>query len=552
MAAEGAERPHPREPDRGADDPASPSPARLWLASLLLVLPATWPYLLHYLHAGDRIALGFIHDDMASYMAHAREYFDGAGLTYGNPFSPFYDTPSIYFQPWTLLLGAIWRTTGIDQGIIFVTFGAIAAIVCTRLAIEIYRQIVGLRSIAEWMGLVAFVWGGGVLVLAGFTYITITGNEPLSVLRFDPDGGWWFLNFGRNFVYPTEAFFHALFLGCILAVYRKRFGVALLLAFLTSISHPFTGVKLLLILTVWSFVEWYFLRGGELRRSFVLACWALLALHVAYYLGVLNQFPEHRSLVEQWARPWVYHARNFVPAYALVGGLTLWRMRRIGLARQVLGSSGNRLLLVWFAVSFALANHEFAMRPVQPLHFTRGYVWMPLFLLGAPVLVTQLARLWSSRQRVLGVVCCAAVVGLFVSDNVVWLAQLSGPIGMYQTEDQRELMDWLNREEHRGRVVLAGWDFIGYMTTVYTPLRAWRSHHLNTPFTYERRQEKLEFFQDGAFLETWRDMTLLIVYSHDDPVEPGHGIPADLQAQVRFRNQSFTVLEAGGSGADPR
>jgi hypothetical protein len=528
--------------------------ARLWLASLVLAVPAAWPYVLHFLDSTRGMATGFIGIDMPVYMASAREHFDAGGLTYGNPSSPFYDTPAIYFQPMTLFLGLIWRLTGVDPGLIFVGFGAVAAVVCVRVAVALYQELVGLESWVQWAGLLMFVWGGGALALAGLAYNTVTGDTSGPLLRFDPGGGWWFLNLGRNLVFPTEALYHALFLGCILALVRRRLGAALLLAAVVAISHPFTGVQLLLILTVWCFLEWFFLRSVAVPGSFVLGCGALLAAHLIYYLLFLNLFPEHRVLMEQWAQPWVYHAANFVPAYLLVGGLALWRMRRLGLARDVLGTSGNRLLLMWFAVSFVLANHEFAIEPLQPAHFTRGYVWMPLFLLGAPVLVGLMAALGSRRRRVLGTLSAAAIVGLFLADNAVWMATRTAPIGVYMTADQRELFTWLDAPEHRGAVVLAEHNLIGYLTTVYTPLRAWQGHLFNTPYGHQRRLEAKAFFQDGVFLDEWRGIRLMIVYDNDDPIEPGGDVPADLEAATRFRNDRFTVVEVdpGGARAAPR
>jgi hypothetical protein len=533
-----------RPADRGPDVTSSRSGSALsWLASILLTLPAAWAYVLHYRAPAGMIPTGFIHGDMATYMAHAREYFDGGGLTYGNPYSPAYDTPAIYFQPWTLVLGVIWRVTQLDPGIIFVAFGAVSAVVCVRLAMELYREIIGLRTAPQWLGFIAFVWGGGVLVLAGFAFNTLTGDDSLGIFRFDSDGGWWFLNFGRNFIYPTEAFYHALFLGCVLTAIRRQYVPALLIAGTLSISHPFSGVQLLLILTTWCFVEWYFLRSREVPGSFVAMCVALLALHLAYYIGFLNLFPEHRSFAERWAQPWVYHAKNFGPAYLLVGGLTAWRMRQFERATTVLAVPFNRLLLAWFAVSFLLANHEFAMRPVQPLHFTRGYVWMPLFLLGAPVLVRLLTTLWASRSRVLGPALCVAVLGVFVADNAAWFASLRSPIGRYLTEDNRELLHWLARDEHRGSVILAEHGFVGYLAAVYTPLRAWHGHSFLTPFLRERWPAAAAYFQEGVFHDEWRTMPLLIVYTETSAVQPGEGIPAELNAALRFRNDSFTVVE---------
>jgi hypothetical protein len=516
----------------------------LW--SGVLALPVLWPYLSHWLAQTDTVrATGFLQVDMPSYMAHAREYFDAGGLTYGNPSSPFYDTPAIYFQPMTLFLGAVWRVTGLDPGLIFVLFGLVAAVVCIRMAMALYRRVVGLERWTEWLGLVVFVWGGGVLVLAGVAYGLATGDRTeFWIFRFDPHVGWWFLNFGRNMYYPTEGLYHALFLACIVCVLVHRYGLALLVALITSASHPFTGVQLLVILCVWTFIERYFLENRRVPWPVFLGFCALLALHLGYYLWFLNLFPEHRALMELWAQAWVYRARNFVPAYILVGGLAVWQIRRVELARAVFSRTHNRLFLVWFVVSFLLANHEFAMRAVQPIHFTRGYVWMPLFLLGAPALVHLFDHLWSRWRRAGAALAITTIMAVFLTDNALWLgsARLRGEQAFYLSPDEKELFQWLSSPQNRGFVLLGDDRTVTYLATVYTPLRSWYSHQDNTPDAHERRRETREFFEEGVFLDRWRTTPLLIVESterqHGEVSAPPAGVPASLV----YENPSFTVL----------
>ena len=98
-----------------------------WVISFILLGPVIGIYVSHYTYAAfnpNLKATGFIAYDMAYYMANAREHFDSGrfALTYGNPFSPFKETPRIYFQPMTLILGFIWFVTGLDPGLIFVSF----------------------------------------------------------------------------------------------------------------------------------------------------------------------------------------------------------------------------------------------------------------------------------------------------------------------------------------------------------------------------------------------------------------------------------------------
>src|SRR6266704_3622578 len=72
----------------------------------------------------------------------------------------------------------------------------------------------------------------------------------------------------------------------------------------------------------------------------------------------------------------------------------VWPIRRFALAKEFFRIPRNRLLAIWALVAFILANHEFAIRPIQPLHFDRGYIWIPLFLMGARSLGSLFKYFW--------------------------------------------------------------------------------------------------------------------------------------------------------------
>ena len=293
------------------------------------------------------------------------------------------------------------------------------------MALALYSEVVGLSGWARRLGLVVFFWGGGLIVLAGIPYSLIRWHTVTKLFVLDPFGGWWSLNFGRNMVYPTEALYHTFAFGCILSVLRRRFGIAAFLAFLLSWSHPYSGVELLLILVSWSAFELFFVQKAAVPRGFLAIVLALLALHLGYYMGYLPRFAEHRELMKTLALPWLLQAVHFVPAYALVGALAFWSFRRFDLAAQFFASPRNRFFLVWFCVAFALANHEFAIEPMQPLHFTRGYIWTPLFLMATSALVGLFTTLRARGGRLFGSWAIAAVVAILLLDNACWLGSFA-------------------------------------------------------------------------------------------------------------------------------
>ena len=514
------------------------------------------PYATHLLRARSEglLPTGFILHDMALHMANAREHFDRGGfqLFYGLPYAPFDTTPAIYFQPHTLLLGIVWRLTGWDVGVIFLLFGAVAVLLCARVALALYREVVGLDSWAHWLGLVVFFWGGGVLALAGALRLALGAGNVRELLSFeplfslDPFDGWWFLNFGRNLVYPTEALYHALFFGVMVGIVRERFRLSALLALVLVLTHPFTGVELMAMVLPWALLERGLLGNRRIPWWFVAAAAGIVALQLGYYGGVLGRSAEHRSVADQLALPWLLPASSILPAYGLVGLLAAWNLRRAALASRFVAIPVNRLLLVWFVVAFVLANHEWVVKPMQPLHFTRGYIWTPLFLMGAGPLLRLFRSVATAPARAAGRVGVAAIVVLLLADNALWLGTFpwrdsAWRQSVYLHEAERQLLAYLAADEHRGSVVVPQARKVGYLTTVYTPLRAWYSHYLATPYAQTRIQELRRFFAEGEFLDAWDRVPLLVVFLSDRVPAPEPGWVTARSAQVVFTNAAFVV-----------
>jgi len=522
---------------------------RLWLVSLVLFSPILVPYAAHFAYQlPGRQPTGFIDYDPPYYMANAREHFDAGHfrLFYSNPYDPYEASPKVYFQPMTLALGTIMHLTGIAPNHLFLIFGVLAGWVCARVGVALYAEIVGLNGWARQVGLVVFFWGAGLMVFAGLVYSMAKTGVIEHLFILDPFKGWWLLNFGRNMVYPTESLYHALFFGCIVSVLRRSYWLATFLALILSWSHPFTGVELLLILASWSAFELFFMQSEEVPRSFFLVLLALTGMHFGYYLVFLGRFPEHRELVKQWTLPYLLQARTFLPAYALVGALAFWPIRRVKLARVFLADARNRFFLVWFLVAFTLANHEFAIDPVQPLHFARGYIWTSLFFMGSSTLIGVFTGLRRRGGPVIGSLAVAMVVALFLVDNTLWLGSFAWDAAMRQpgkywsvTADQLTLYRFMSQPENSGALVITSDPHdVGFLTAVYTPLRPWFGHVANTPDIDARRQEVGEFLEKGRVIDEWRGKTLLVTL--DAPVPTPRWF-AETDAKPVYENPSYRV-----------
>ena len=462
----------------------------VWIWCIVLALPSLIPLAMHFKFAGNanEFATGFIQNDQPYYMANAREHFDSGSFqwTYGNPNDWKSDSPRIYFQPQTLLLGAIRDVTGADPALIFGIFGFVFAVLTVRVAWLLLREFLPDFESSTPFILCLFLWGGGCFALAGLAtmFLAPQANRELYdyVTLYDPFQGWWFLNLGRNLIFPTESYYHFLFLAGALMLARGKHTAAILIGLLISISHPFTGVEYLAIAAMWLFLERVFWQLKSTTWLAVVAAFTLLFLHVGYYQVWLNGFPAHRKLHEVWELAWEYKAVPMVLAYGLVAGFAIWNCRTANLATTFLSESKNRLLVVWFLVAFLLANHEFFMKSTQPLHFTRGYVWTPLFLAGAVTIQKLLSFLGSIKSSKLAM---AVVLVVFCLDNATWLCMCSidGRHNSGHTRtDFRAVMSALN--EHpagNNAVVVSNSRLLSYLSTVYTPHDSFVGHGYLTP-----------------------------------------------------------------------
>ena len=224
------------------------------------------------------------------------------------------------------------------------------------------------------------------------------------------------------------------------------------------------------------------------------------------------------------------------------------------MARRFFAEPRNRLFLTWFLVAFALANHEFAIRPIQPLHFTRGYIWTPLFFMGATPLVDLFAGLHRRRGFVFRTAAVGVVLGVLLLDNAVWLAQF--PIkalvgrpdsGITVTAAQLDLYRWLSRDENRGDLLLTDDRDLGYLTSVYTPLRSWIGHMYNTPDIEKHEREIVAFLEEGSVVDAWRGKTLLVVV--DGTAPECHQRPK-IPARPVYENEPYLVYRLDLTGSD--
>jgi hypothetical protein len=489
----------------GAESMTTATPRMPLWVPLLLSLPALIPLLWTVYHAWSQglVPTTFVQYDEPAYVANARQHFaNGFQWTYGNPYAS-YGTPAIYFQPQFFLLGML-QWAGVSPDLAWFLFGLGAMAFAALAAGRLYEEWVGWSSTAHKIGFVCFFWGGGVMGLGGLVFGLIShSNLTRALFSFDPAEGWWMLNFGRNLVYPQEAYYHGLFLTAIVLLLRRRFGWALATAALLSISHPFTGLSFALILAAYSALE-LALKSGAASRRLLLGSCALAIAHVGYYMVFLNRFADHRSLQQQYSLDWPYAFWTLVPALYIVGVLAFGRLTRWKNLAPLLAQPRMRLCLVWLAVILGLTQHDLVMKPMQPIHFAHGYDWMALFLLATPALLPLIEKLLAVRTMVWRVAALAVFLAVFVSDNLLWLASFHDRAVQWHavmlTPDEDAVLRWLSRHPDPAAYVASAEPWINYLTPTYANMRAWRGHNFNTPQAEQRKQQVEAVFTDGVLL----------------------------------------------------
>lgn len=524
--------------------------ANLWLLAVLAMLPIAWLIGCYFLGAPqDTRPTGFIQYDQAYYMAEARQHFEGGfHLFYGLPASSDYDTPRVYFHPQTLLLGALMKITGIEPGWIYAAFGLVATLIFFRLAIGLYEFVVGLRSGAQVLVLPLFLWGGGLALLCGFVFKVTAGGE---LLTFDTGG--WGANLGRGIIYGIEAYYHALFFGAVLSLLRRRYATALFLVVATCASHPFTGLELVSICVGWVTLEIL------VDRSFAPPLWfgagiaLLMLLHLGYWLILLPwTSPEHASLTSAWELPWVLHWYNEIPEYTIVGLAAVWQLFGRRHFAAAFADRTLRLLLAWFVGAFLLANHDLFISPRQPIHFTHGYLWVPLFLIGAPIMVEIAERLLAIPRRI-GLPGLIALSGLIFLDNAGWFGAAGVnllknsnsvsffPNPIYIRRSAWDVLQRLNDELFAGGLVVSNAPALSYQVIVYTPLRAWYSQMWNTPHPEERLAELNALFEDGQDFGDWCCRRMIAILDRQKNRE-ARGKLLTLGYQLVYENLDYDIL----------
>ena len=488
-----------------------------WSWPALGVAPYLLVYLFHVLPGPDHPSgwepTGFVQPDQPSYIAHGRAIFAyGNGLTGPNPYEADPDAPDLYFHWISWIFGVGVGVCGADPGWFFAGFGIVSALVFGRLTMALVDRA-GAGSFRVPLTLLA-LWGGGIAALLGWVDDLGAGwtSGTSGPLRFEPHGGWWMPAWGRNVVYSTEAFYHGLMATSWLLALRGRWLTCLVAIAWTASTHPFTGAQALAIFLGWSVVGRFGSAGGKVPIGFGLGVLGLAALFFGYHFVLLPSHPPHRALQESWALAWSETPFETFATYGPVFALATARwFRDRGRPGRDAGFFATAAL-----ASFALSHHHWLAEPRQPLHFTHGYVWMPLYLLGVPILRDGLA--WAvrrpSRRVVIGLVGALGCL-----DNAAWLVHVwrAGEVrGIWLPPGARPAYRAMGSRNLRGTLVCPDVG-VGYLAGVYADVMPYVAHMGNTLDYFEKRKA-VGAWMEGGGGGPWTDRVAVVLIRDDEPI----------------------------------
>lgn len=460
-----------------------------------------------FLYLANHNYTGFIQGDQPYYVANGRAIFErGNGIGYPNPYDYHSSAPIVYYHwlPW--VFGFFTSLLGLDPGITYFIVGAIAAILTSRIVLALLQDRIAATDANSYYLLFACTWGSGVLVLWTLL-VNLFSSQPWNndLLRYDPYGGWWFLDWGRNMLYATEAVYHLLVAWTWLMILRRRYQAALLPIALIAATHPWTGIEVIATIAVWSAVQ--FLRQDRSQRpswSFYLGFAAISILFLWYYELFLPSIPEHKGLTAYWYYAWLLPMKSFLLSHfyvLVIATVYLWKKRgKI--------NTSDFFLIIVASVAFLLSKHDlFVSRPLQPLHFTRGYMWLALALLGAPYAAAWLTRLRERKpSSYLAVPLLLLAIGSI--DTATFLIEKPKAEGLYLSSEGRQLFRVINTLQLHD-IFACEDSSMSFLAGTYTSARPFLGQIHVTPYYYERSTDLHTLYTSGVMQGYAKDITLL-------------------------------------------
>jgi hypothetical protein len=160
------------------------------------------------------------------------------------------------------------------------------------------------------------------------------------------------------------------------------------------------------------------------------------------------------------------------------------------------------------------------MKPIMPIHFTRGYVWTSLFLLGLPALHNLFQNIRLKKYPA----TLFFLSALLFSDNFLWIINHvrfthTSPSVSFITTEQKSLLQLIAKNSSNKTLLIGNDEVLVYMSTVYSKAYPWISHPFTTPFAAKKEKTYRDFIEKGIIDSSWKKREAIFVFHKKDSAE---------------------------------
>jgi len=460
--------------------------------------------------------------DQFYYASNAREMFEnGNGVAYPNPFDCRDDSPVIYSHLFPLLIGHLWKSTGLPIMSVYLPIRLVVGILLTIAVWHLASLFFPNMRVAHIVFYCLMISGGGISTWLGGMAV-VTGKVALTQffhnLAFvEGMAGWWFLNIFRNFFFATETLYHFIFFITLLLVIKKRWTLSLIFLALMLYAHPYTGFQLGLVYTGYFFLS-FLLEQHEKKQYFLSGLYGsvLLLIFIIYNVLWLRSVPQHRELMNELmgVEYAVLGFRKLIICWGIWLPFGLYGAVRY--FKPLITSREWRLVLTLLVVSFLLVNHHYiASFRVQPAHFSHGYVFTPLVMITFYVYEKAIRQGGGLAKLLKSPLLICTFIFITALDNVCYMPRM---YAMAQqppatiTAAENGTLQFLSTLQQR-HVVATTNESIGYLLTVFTEHDAVIGylHHTPQRELKEKMLRDLIHKGDQSLLSEYKNIDILVL-----------------------------------------
>lgn len=455
--------------------------------ALFLAISLSW-----YHRAEPDVYLGFLQGDQPSYTALAKSVFNrGNGLFYANPFDYDNKAPRVLSNLGYVALGWLMKAFGNHEirawefwRLLWGTLGGIFYVI-------IVQNIVPHRSIRRW-AIFAGLFGGGTAWLHSLFLLPETSfNGWLTgTIDVERDYGWWCLNFFRQSLYPLELLYHSLFFLAIILYMRRNLRALIYVIAALWWTHVITAILTTTVVGLALAVD--YLQSRKRDEIYAVAgLGVVVSFFVLYYNVALPRYPSVASWMEQTLQFRDKMAPGFwLPAYGflLPAGIICFFPEAM---RRLLQKRHRRIVLIWGIAAVGWTyNDIFFSRCIQPIHFSRGYVYLFLVLLASFAMMNFIPRSFLNR-RIFGIILAVSLIPLCL-DNVLFLARVGTNTpqkGLLTiSKDAEKTLNYF-KQLPGSKLVFSADQKLGVLIVAQTQHRVYASEMYLTPFYTDRMNE---------------------------------------------------------------